>query len=132
MKQGATQHDDWLLVDQDECWFSRFAQPAFAETDKNLRLVERTPVTNEPDKAIACFGAISQLTQERWLYFADGQPNSASTILFLQALLTVALEKKNEFWSSFGIGLPGTKANSSNNGFAITIVKSVKTGVSDY
>ena len=97
MKQWAAQQDDWLLVDQDECWFSRFAQPAmhtFAEADENLRLIERTPATNEPDKAIACFGAVSQLTQERWLYFADGQPNSNSTILFLKALLTVAEEKE--------------------------------------
>ena len=96
MKQWAAQQDDWLLVDQDECWFSRFAQPAmhaFAEPDDNLRLVERTPATDEPDKAIACFGAVSQLTQERWLYFADGQPNSDSTILFLKALVTVAEEK---------------------------------------
>ena len=54
------QQDDWLLVDQDECWFSRFAQPSmhtFAETDENLRLVEGTPAADEPDKAIACFGA---------------------------------------------------------------------------
>lgn len=96
MKQWAAQQDDWLLVDQDECWFSRFAQPAmhaFAQADENLRLVERTPATDEPDKAVACFGAVSQLTQERWLYFAEGQPNSDSTILCLKALLTVAEEK---------------------------------------
>ena len=96
MKQWAAQQDDWLLVDQDECWFSRFVQPAmhaFAQADENLRLVERTPATDEPDKAIACFGAVSQLTQERWLYFAEGQPNSDNTILCLKALLTVAEEK---------------------------------------
>ena len=96
MKQWAAQQNDWLLVDQDECWFSRFAQPAmhaFAQADENLRLVERTPATDEPDKAIACFGAVSQLTQERWLYFAEGQPNSDSTILCLKALLIVAEEK---------------------------------------
>lgn len=66
---------------------------AFAQADENLRLVERTPATDEPDKAVACFGAVSQLTQERWLYFAEGQPNSDSTILCLKALLIVA-EKK--------------------------------------
>lgn len=96
MKQWASQHNDWLLVDQDECWFSRFTQPsmhAFAEPDENLRVVERTPAKNEPDKAIACFGAVSQLTSERWLYFAEGQPNSDSTILFLKALLSIAADK---------------------------------------
>lgn len=84
------QQDDWLLVDQDECWFSRFAQPAmhaFAESDDNLRLVERTPAKNEPDKAIACYGAVCQRSQERWLFFAEGQPDSDKTITFLQALL---------------------------------------------
>ena len=96
MKQWAAQQNDWLLVDQDECWFSRFAQPAmhtFAQAGENLRLVERIPATTEPDKAIACFGAVSQLTQERWLYFADGQPNSDSTILFLKALLAIAKQQ---------------------------------------
>ena len=65
----------------------------FAQAGENLRLVERIPATNEPDKAIACFGAVSQLTQERWLYFADGQPNSDSTILFLKALLAIAKQQ---------------------------------------
>jgi transposase len=96
LKKWATQHDDWLLVDQDECWFSRFAQPAmhaFAEADDNLRLVERTPPKNEPDKAIACYGAVCQHSEERWLYFAEGQPDSDKTISFLQALLAVAQRK---------------------------------------
>jgi transposase len=66
---------------------------AFAEADENMRMVERTPAKNEADKAIACFGAVSQLTSERWLYFAEGQPNSDSTILFLKALLSVAADK---------------------------------------
>ena len=65
----------------------------FAEAEQNLRLVEHTPAADEPDQAIACFGAVSQLTQERWLYFAEGQPNSDRTILFLNALLTFAAAK---------------------------------------
>jgi hypothetical protein len=96
LKKWATQQNDWLLVDQDECWFSRFAQPAmhaFAEADDNLRLVERTPPKNEPDKAIACYGAVCQHSEERWLYFAEGQPDSDKTISFLQALLAVAQRK---------------------------------------
>lgn len=96
MKKEAVQQNDWLLVDQDECWFSRFAQPsmhAFAEADDNLRLVERTPSKNEPDKAIACYGAVCQRSQERWLFFAEGQPDSDKTISFLQALLEIAKGK---------------------------------------
>lgn len=93
MKKQAALQADWLLVDQDECWFSRFTQPsmhAFAEADDNLRLVERTPPKNEPDKALACYGAVCQRSQERWLFFAEGQPNSDKTIAFLQALLEIA------------------------------------------
>jgi hypothetical protein len=96
LKKWATQQDNWLLVDQDECWFSRFAQPAmhaFAEADDNLRLVERTPPKNEPYKAIACYGAVCQRSEERWLLFAEGQPDSDKTISFLQALLEVAQQK---------------------------------------
>ena len=81
------------MVDQDECWFSRFAQPgmhAFAKADDNLRLVERTPAKNESDKATACYGAVCQHSQERWLFFAEGQPDSDKTISFLQALLQIA------------------------------------------
>jgi hypothetical protein len=80
-------------MDQDECWFSRFAQPqmhSWAEKGKELRLVERQPARNESDKAIACFGAVCQDTKERFLYFAEGQPNSENTILMLQQLLEVA------------------------------------------
>jgi transposase len=69
---------------------------AFAPADETLRLVERTPKKDEADKAIACFGAVSQLSQERWLYFADGQPNSNSTILFLKALLAIAKQKEKQ------------------------------------
>jgi hypothetical protein len=96
LKKWATQQDNWLLIDQDECWFSRFAQPAmhaFAEADDNVRLVERTPPKNEPDKAIACYGAVCLHSEERWLYFAEGQPDSDKTISFLQALLAVAQRK---------------------------------------
>ena len=85
-----------MLVEQDECWFSRFAQPAlhaFAQADMHLRLVERTPEKGEPNQALACFGARCQQTHERYFYFADGQPNSDKTIAMLQALLAGAQEK---------------------------------------
>ncbi len=93
MKAWANQHADWLLVEEDECWFSRFVQPAmhaFAMVNNNLRLVQRTPSHNEPAQALACYGAVCQRTEQRWLAFAEGQPNSHKTIQFLQALLKVA------------------------------------------
>lgn len=84
-------------MEQDECWFSRFAQPsmhAWAEKGKELRLVERQPKPKEPQKALACFGAVRQDTRERFLHFCDGQPNSDKTILMLQRLLEVARDEK--------------------------------------
>ena len=58
-----------MLVDQDECWFSRFAQPhmhAFAVAENNLRLVQREVEKGETDKAIACYGAVCDQTKERY------------------------------------------------------------------
>jgi len=89
----ARERDDWMLVDQDECWFSRFAQPqmhAFATAADKLRLVQREPEKGESDKAIACYGAVCDQTQERFFNFADGQPNSEKSIAFLSTLLAVA------------------------------------------
>lgn len=93
MKQWAREQDEWLLVEQDECWFSRFAQPAlhaFAEAGANLRLVERTPETGAADQALACYGARCQQTQARYFYLAGGQPNSEKTLALVQSLLEVA------------------------------------------
>lgn len=85
-----------MLVDQDECWFSRFAQPemhTFAAAENNLRLVQREPEKGEADKAIACYGAVCDQTKERYFCFADGQPNSDKSIAFLSTLLAVAKER---------------------------------------
>jgi transposase len=80
-------------VEEDECWFSRFAHPhahAWAEAGEELRLVEREPKRGETDKALACFGAVRQDTDEVLLYFSDGQPNSLQMWLFIIGLLEVA------------------------------------------
>jgi transposase len=85
-----------MLVDQDECWFSRFAQPqlhAFATAENNLRLIQREPEKGEPAKAIACYGAVCDETKERFFCFADGQPNSEKSIAFLSILLAAAEER---------------------------------------
>jgi hypothetical protein len=80
-------------VDEDECWFSRFAQPqahAWAEPWEELRLVQREPKRGETDKALACFGAARHDPDEMLLYFSDGQPNSLQRWLFIIGLLAVA------------------------------------------
>jgi transposase len=85
-----------MLVDQDECWFSRFAQPqlhAFTTAENNLRLIQREPDKGETDKALACYGAVCDQTKERFFSFADGQPNSEKSIAFLSTLLAVAQER---------------------------------------
>ena len=89
-KSWAAHQGDWLLMDQDECWFSRFAQPrmhSWAAQGEELCLVQRQPKPKEPDKALACFGAVRQDTGERFLYFSDGQPDTERTILMLERLL---------------------------------------------
>ena len=97
MKKLAQERDDWLLVSQDECWFSRFAQPnlhSFSPAGDNLKLVERSPTTTDENQAIACFGAVCQQSGERYFYLADGQPNTKCAISMLKALITVAQSKK--------------------------------------
>lgn len=97
MKEQAAKRDDWWLLDQDECWFSRFAQPnlhAWTEKGDPLRLVGRTPAPNEREKALACFGAVRQGTKETCLYFSQGQPNSEHTWLFIMGLLAIARKEK--------------------------------------
>jgi transposase len=81
------------LVEEDECWFSRFAQPqthAWAASNQALRLVEREPQRGEKQKALACFGALRQDTNAVLLYFSQGQPNSLQMWLFIIGLLAVA------------------------------------------
>jgi hypothetical protein len=82
-----------LLVEEDECWFSRFAQPqahAWAEPGEELRLVQRQPRRGETDKALACFGPVRHDTDAVLLYFSTGQPNSLQMWLFIIGLLAVA------------------------------------------
>jgi transposase len=66
---------------------------AFATAENNLRLAQRAPEKGEPNKAIACYGAVCDETKERFFCFADGQPNSEKSIAFLSTLLTAAKER---------------------------------------
>lgn len=84
---------EWMLVEEDECWFSRFVQPkahAWAALGEQLRLVHREIRRGEEQKAIACYGALRQDKGQRLMYLCDGQPNSDYSILVLKRLLEVA------------------------------------------
>jgi transposase len=65
----------------------------WAECANELRLVERQAQKDEPHKAIACYGAREAGSQERYLFFAGGQPDTLTTIEFLERLLTLAADK---------------------------------------
>jgi transposase len=96
LKAQAQAHEDWLLVQEDECWFSRFAQPAahaWAPPDTPLKLVQREPQRAEREKALACFGALRHDTQHVDLYFSQGQPNSEQMWVFIMGLLAIARQE---------------------------------------
>jgi transposase len=82
------------LFDQDECWFSRFAQPnlsAWRTTKQPLRLVQRQrDKSDKAPKAMACFGAVRQDTHKVYLSFCAGQPSSEPMWAFIIHLLAVA------------------------------------------
>jgi transposase len=57
-------------------------------------LIERIPAPGETDQALACFGAVRQDTQQTYLYFCDGQPNSEHMWLFIIGLLALARQEE--------------------------------------
>lgn len=83
-------------MEEDECWFSRFAQPqahAWAVPQQPWRLIEREPPRGEKHKAVACFGAVHRDTHEVLLYFSQGQPNTLQQWMFMVGLLAVARDE---------------------------------------
>ncbi|MCI0554244.1 MAG: transposase [Anaerolineae bacterium] len=81
------------MFDEDESWFSRFAQPtahAWALPDDALELVQREPKRGEKEQALACFGARRQDNDQVYLYFSAGQPNSEQMWVMIMALLALA------------------------------------------
>lgn len=97
MIHWAHERAERLLVEEDECWFSRFAQPnlsAWAAPGQALHLVERQPAKDDPEpKALACFGAVREDTGQVYLYFCEGQPNSKHTVVMLEWLLGIARQE---------------------------------------
>jgi hypothetical protein len=71
-----------VLAFQDECWWSRLAQPALHAWSgaAPLRLAERARPRGDPDpKALACYGLLRQDTGGMLLRFVDGRPVSQVT-----------------------------------------------------
>ncbi len=93
LKAHGLSQPDWLVLEQDECWFSRFSQTAlhtWSAAQEPQRLVQREPQRKEADKALACFGAVCQNSGQRYFYFGQGQPNTDKIILMLERFLAIA------------------------------------------
>ncbi len=80
---------DWVAGFEDECWWSRVAQPnlhSFSEAGEPLRLVEQSVAKDDPDpKAISCcYGLYLPELEQTWLRFVDGRPVSGITTRFLE------------------------------------------------
>lgn len=89
MEVAAANPDTWVVGFQDECWWSRVAQPtlsSWAEKGKPMRLVQQSVAKEDPEpKAISCYGLyLPQLEGQTWLRFVDGRPVSSITTQFLQ------------------------------------------------
>ena len=75
-----------MLGWQDECWWSRLAQPDLhAWTgDPPLRLLELEAPRGDPDrKALCCYGLFRADTAQMLLRFVDGRPVSQVTVDYL-------------------------------------------------
>ncbi len=86
----AATNPEWALGFCDECWWSRFAQPAlhaFSEASEPMRLIQQTLAKGDADpKALCAYGMLVRSTEpdgeadERVLLrFVDGRPVSSIT-----------------------------------------------------
>jgi DDE superfamily endonuclease/Winged helix-turn helix len=94
----AASHPDWVLGFEDECWWSRLAQPNLhAWTEQQpLHLQERTVSRADPDpKALCCYGLFRTDTQQMLLRFVDGRPVSQVTEEYL-AWVCAALAREGK------------------------------------
>jgi hypothetical protein len=81
----AARNPDWALGFQDECWWTRLAQPdLFAWTAADpLRLSPPAKGKGDGPAALACYGVLRQDTGGMMLRFVDGRPVSQVTEDFL-------------------------------------------------
>ena len=84
----AGENADWVAGFEDECWWSRVAQPSlhsFSEGGEPLRLVQQLVAKDDPDpKAISCYGLYMPELEQAWVRFVDGRPISGITTRFLE------------------------------------------------
>ena len=76
---------DWVVGFQDECWWTRLAQPdlfAWAAGDP-LRLGANARDPKGGREAVACYGVLRHDTGGMMLRFCEGRPVSATTEDFL-------------------------------------------------
>ena len=82
----AETHSDWVLGFQDECWWSRLAQPNLhvwaAGKPERLQELALAPADADP-KALACYGLLRADTGGMMPRFADGRPVSQVTTDYL-------------------------------------------------
>lgn len=88
-----------MLGFQDECWWSRLAQPdLFAWTDDPLRLSPPAKAKGDGPAGLACYGVPRPDTGGMMLRFVDGRPVSQVTEDFLGWVCeTLAAEGKKVF-----------------------------------
>ncbi|MBA4066422.1 MAG: hypothetical protein C0501_22455 [Isosphaera sp.] len=88
-----------MLGFQDECWWSRLAQPnRSAWTAAPLRLIPPTKGKGDGPAAVACYGVLRQDTGGMMLRFVDGRPVGQVTEDFLGWVCeTLAGEGKTVF-----------------------------------
>ncbi len=89
-----SKHSDWLVLDEDECWFSRFTPPLFsAWTPQDpIRRVEQD-AREKAHPAVTCYGVRRHDTHQVCLAFCDGQPRSEVTWEFIQGILAWARQE---------------------------------------
>jgi hypothetical protein len=82
----AARYPGWVLGFQDECWWSRLAQPDLHAwvSEGPLRLHELATPSDDPErKALCCYGLFRTDTEQMLLRFVDGRPVSQVTIDYL-------------------------------------------------
>ena len=83
-----------LLLWEDECWFSRFAQPRLKAWGQ-LTLYQRMVLPRTPDKALSYYGVKRHGGGQVYLYPCLRRPHSDETIQFLHwIVLNAALLHK--------------------------------------
>lgn len=74
---------------EDECWFSRFAQPRMKAWGA-LALQQRMVLPRTPDKALSYYGVKRHDTGQLYLYPCFQRPNGDETIYFLRWIMAGA------------------------------------------